>query len=557
MKTVSKFLLALPCALAVLVACGQNPNPNQTSMLGSFEATFDAGSKTAYGRLNTQGVIAESNVTFGTATFTDTTDTTTNTRYLKAVYPVSNNTASAIANLTLYAFNRSSANLGGTGMRTLTNFVGTTSSSDAAQAIKSTHGMTNSSTLTSGQEDFQAFQSSELSSIKTTAVTNGVMSNSDTVLEYGYVARYCTANCSSANPTWSRSIPAGQTGRVTIAYKLPNASVNTSYKFTASFVLSAESTTRVTRSREETTSNAQTRATVLGASQVVLIGSDSDTSSVGSTLRLSNLKTSTNPNYLYPAFNITLQYSSNVSSSFQADFAYAASKWEDIITADISDWGATIGNTPCSLSATGWSSVSSVDDVIIFVDVTNIDGAGNTLAQAGPCSIRSSNKIPIAGVMQFDSADFTAGSTLAKDTILHEMGHVLGIGTLWSTLGIILGNTTTGCDTTYYTGSNGLAEWITFGGTGNIPLETGGGTGTCEGHWKESNFDTELMTGYSDTTTKLSRMTIGALKDIGYSVNYAFADAYTPVSLLRAPLTVQNHANQISEKLFTNPIELR
>jgi hypothetical protein len=562
MNTIQKSLLSIPLALAVLVACGQQPqvSSSRVPILGGFEATFDPQTQTAFGNVQTQGVIAESNVTFGTATFTDTTDTTTNTRYLKAVFPVTNNTSSAIQNLTLYAFNRSSASVGGTGMRTLTNFVGTTSSSDAAQAIKPTHGMTNSSTLTSGQEDFQAFQSSELTSIKTSAVTNGVMTSSDTVLEYGYVARYCTANCSSVgSETWSRTIPANSTGRVTIAYKLPNASVNSAYKFTASFVLSSESTTRVTRSREETTSTVQTRATALGATQVVLVGSDTDTSSVGTTIRLSNLKTSTIPNYLYPAYNITLQYSSNVSSSFQADFGYASSKWEDIITADITAASPTSDDTPCNLSATGWTGVTSVDDVIIYVDVKNLDGVGGTLAQAGPCIVRGSG-LPVIGVMQFDSSDFVAGSTLAKDTILHEMGHVLGIGTLWSTLGFITGNTTSGCDTTFYTGTNGLAEWTTYGGAGNIPLETTGGTGTCEGHWKESNFDTELMTGYADSTVKLSRMTIGALKDIGYSVNYAFADAFSPVSLSLAPIFAQQHDHDdqhIGEVLFTNPTVLR
>jgi hypothetical protein len=565
MNTIQKSLLSIPLGMAVLVACGQQPqvSSSRVPILGGFEATFDPQTQTAFGNVQTQGVIAESNVTFGTATFTDTTDTTTNTRYLKAVFPVTNNTASAISNLTLYAFHRSSANAGGTGMRSLTNFVGTTLSTDAAQAIKPTHGMTTSSTLTTGQEDFQAFQSSELTSIKTSAVTNGVMTSSDTVLEYGYVARYCTANCSSVgSETWSRTIPANSTGRVTIAYKLPNASVNSAYKFTASFVLSSESTTRVTRSREETTNTVQTRATALGATQVVLVGSDTDTSSVGTTIRLSNLKTSTIPNYLYPAYNITLQYSSNVSSSFQADFGYASSKWEDIITADITAASPTSDDTPCNLSATGWTGVTSVDDVIIYVDVKNIDGAGGTLAQAGPCVIRNSG-LPVIGVMQFDSSDFVAGSTLAKDTILHEMGHVLGIGTLWGTLGITTANTTdTSCDANpRYTGTNGLAEWTTYGGAGNIPLETTGGTGTCEGHWKESNFDTELMTGYADSTVKLSRMTIGALKDIGYSVNYAFADAFSPVSLSLAPIFAQqqhDHDDQhIGEVLFTNPTVLR
>ncbi len=562
MKTIHRFLLALPCALAVLVACGQNPNPtsptptpdpiptppSQISVFGAFEATLDAGSGTASGI--TQNVTPNDGLTFGTATFINTTDTTTKTRYLKAIYPVTNNTAGNITNLTLYALNRSSGNLGGTGMKSLSNFVSTTSGSDAAQAMKPTHGMTNSSTITSGQEDFQAFQTSELLSIKTTAISNSVMNDSDTVLEYGFVARYCTTNCGGANPSWSRSIPAGQTGQVTIAYKLPNASITSSYKFTATFVLSTESTTRVTRSREETTSMAQSRATAFGATQVVLIGSDTDTSSVGTTIRIGNVKTSTNPNYLYPVYNITLQFSNNVSSGFKADFNYAINIWQDIITADLPD---VAGNfSPCGNSVPGWSSVSNVDDLLIFVDVAPIDGPFNILGSAGICGLRNGSLLPTAGIMEFDSADFVAGSTRTRDVILHEMGHVLGIGGLWKALGLVTGDTTSGCDTTFYTGTHAKAEWAALGGTGNIPLETTGGPGTCEAHWKESNFDNEIMTGYrnSNVENKLSRMTIGALKDVGYSVNYTFADAYAPLSLTKNPISLQNQSKPMGEELL-------
>ncbi len=561
MKTIQKFLLIFPCALAILVACGKNPTPDPTPdpipdptlAARAFEATFDAGSNTAYGQQN-KVVIAESSVTFGTATFTDTTDIITNTRYLKAVFPVTNNSASVMTNLTLYTFNRASANIGGTGMRTLTNFVGTTSSSDAAQAIKPTHGMTNSSTVTSGQEDFQAFQLSELSSIKSTAITNGAMTNSDTVLEYGYVARYCTANCSGANPTWSRSIPAGQTGQVTIAYKLPNASVNTAYKFIATFVLSTQSTTRVTRSREETTATAQTRATALGATEVVLIGSDKNTSSVGKTIRLSNIKTSTNPNYLYPAFNITLQYSNNVPNSFKADIQYAVNRWEDIIIADVSNYTGLVTPTYCGYTSIipGWSNVSSVDDILIYVDAGALVGAAGL---GSTCLVRNDGLLPVNGVIEINSSALKPGNSETRQVIMHELGHALGLGPLWSALGFVEGDATPfGCDTTYYTGANAKAEWNKFGGSGNIPLETGGGLGTCEVHWKSSNFGRELMA--STGGAAVSRITIGSLKDIGYTVNYAFADAYTPLSLVQNLLTVQQ-ARHLGEKLFIKPIVVK
>jgi hypothetical protein len=73
--------------------------------------------------------------------------------------------------------------------------------------------------------------------------------------------------------------------------------------------------------------------------------------------------------------------------------------------------------------------------------VADIDGVGGTLAQSGPNMKRTATSngqamkdggIPISGTMEFDIADsasgFKDGSLLT--VITHEMGHVLGIGTL-------------------------------------------------------------------------------------------------------------------------------
>lgn len=78
-------------------------------------------------------------------------------------------------------------------------------------------------------------------------------------------------------------------------------------------------------------------------------------------------------------------------------------------------------------------------------------------------------------------ADGTLGSTL-----MHEMGHVLGIGTLWE-------NGNWAADTSWSVrerpirGSKGQAatsEWRALGGSGFVPLESGGGAGTTEAHWE-------------------------------------------------------------------------
>jgi hypothetical protein len=54
--------------------------------------------------------------------------------------------------------------------------------------------------------------------------------------------------------------------------------------------------------------------------------------------------------------------------------------------------------------------------------------------------------------------------------------------------------------------------------------------GTVNSHWREVVLGNELMTGYINSgSNPLSVVSIAAQEDIGYTVNYAGADAYTHV----------------------------
>jgi hypothetical protein len=71
--------------------------------------------------------------------------------------------------------------------------------------------------------------------------------------------------------------------------------------------------------------------------------------------------------------------------------------------------------------------------------------------------------------------------------------------------------------------------------TAYVPVESQGGSGTAGSHWSDSLFNNELMTGYinSGKLNPLSKVTVGSLQDLGYTVNYAAADAYTAGASLR------------------------
>jgi hypothetical protein len=235
-------------------------------------------------------------------------------------------------------------------------------------------------------------------------------------------------------------------------------------------------------------------------------------------------------------FDITLRPLHTMTAPVLAAFTAAAARWQSVITAGVPDQQVTLTAGDCLDDEPGLPP-TTVDDLLITVDVVPIDGAGGILGQAGPCIVSSTDSLARAGVMQFDSADDT--SMLADGTftsvVLHEMGHILGIGTLWDYNRTYLAGA--GGANPTFSGPRGVAEWSALGGTGPVPVENTGGSGTADAHWRESTFFNELMTGWiSAGSNPLSAMTIASLGDLGYHVDRSKADAYTwPLAGAKSP----------------------
>ena len=215
------------------------------------------------------------------------------------------------------------------------------------------------------------------------------------------------------------------------------------------------------------------------------------------------------------SFTIDVRFTGGLSASQQAIFTEAAQRWSEAIIADLP-----------SFRIDG----ELIDDLLILAEGVSIDGPNNVLGQAGPTHVRPDSRIPVKGIMSFDTADLTqleqSGELL--DVIIHEMGHVLGIGTLWSELRLIASS---GTDDPLFIGPAAMREYGRLLGTTNpiaVPVANTGGPGTREGHWREATFDTELMTGFDDPgRNAMSRMTIASLQDLGYQVNLNAADSYS------------------------------
>jgi len=211
------------------------------------------------------------------------------------------------------------------------------------------------------------------------------------------------------------------------------------------------------------------------------------------------------------SFNIQINYTGD--SIYQHLFDSAAERWEQIIIADIPDMQT--------------ETYGLIDDLLIEASINYIDGPGETLAEAGADILRPDSGIPSHGVMLFDSSDIASMEEIGslENVILHEMGHVLGFDHfIFNRLDLSSGFN--------YSGEHAVSAYRTLindPSVNYVPLETGGEEGTAGSHWSEAVFDAELMTGYVGDSTLLpiSLVTVGALEDLGYTVDYSQADSYT------------------------------
>lgn len=233
-------------------------------------------------------------------------------------------------------------------------------------------------------------------------------------------------------------------------------------------------------------------------------------------LGMTNIQSAKSSNATKGRYNITLKYLLPPTERQVEVFEAAAARWERIIIKDVPDVAG-----PIPSAFTGFPDIDTIDDLVIEVALAPIDGPGGILGQAGPQFVRTEDFLSLTGVMFFDvdDLDFLEEIDLFEEVIVHEMGHVLGIGTLWNTAPFGFDRTLrAGPDSNpYFTGRKANVFWNAEGGTNELPIENMGGPGTALGHWRESTLNNELMTGFLNLgENPLSRITAGSMKDLGY-----------------------------------------
>lgn len=227
------------------------------------------------------------------------------------------------------------------------------------------------------------------------------------------------------------------------------------------------------------------------------------------------------------AYSVCVRYvGSGATARVRQAVTTAVERWQRVIVAHVAT--SAIAETANRCFAGEPALNESVEDLLVFVQVTQLDGPGNSAARAGPCTVHFPSGLTQMGLLQLDSADVDGlvAQGVFDGMVAHEFGHVLGFGTLWTSKALLSGS---GTVDPVFTGAGARAQFaalypIYAGAT--VPVENSGDVGTRESHWRRGVFNNELMQGFSSATMPMSRVTVAALGDLGYAVDVSKADPF-------------------------------
>ena len=237
-------------------------------------------------------------------------------------------------------------------------------------------------------------------------------------------------------------------------------------------------------------------------------------------------------------FDIELAVVGDVSPFVEQRLRQAVERWRRIVAqTDFPDTAVLADDDLECFGVRPGFRVAEIEDLLVLATVTT-DVNPRFLAQGGACRTREGSHWPLLAVVKFNEE--LLHQTVAEGYLpavgIHQIGHALGIGTIWDGLGLLRNSSRRnwGADT-HFAGPLAIAAFDAAGGTAytsgaKVPVENRSFQDSNDLHWRASVMGNEVMTssaGLGAGSSPLSAITIQALADFGYTVDVTLADPYT------------------------------
>ena len=230
-------------------------------------------------------------------------------------------------------------------------------------------------------------------------------------------------------------------------------------------------------------------------------------------------------------FSIEFVFLGGFTEEEQEVWHHAANRWEAAIQTEFPDYTfSSAWSGACGYQSINIPEGERIDDLRIYVSKFR---EGNPFLRGyggygAPIALRS-NSLPIIGCIGIATPS-TFSLQRLRQAVLHEIGHVLGIGTIWFSKGMIRELN----GDTHFPGPKAIAAFDQAGGTdyqgAKVPTQRDGF------HWRTSALSGEIMSTVAANPV-ISAITLQALSDMGYSVDLSATDPYVrPSSTAAKPV---------------------
>ncbi len=235
-------------------------------------------------------------------------------------------------------------------------------------------------------------------------------------------------------------------------------------------------------------------------------------------------------------FTITIRMVGSATPTVLSGINAAVARWSGLLSGPVSPVAPVVAAGACGESSFPALNGESTQQLLIFLRVAPV-GSTDVAGLGGSCVVRDGAGFPLLSIVELNSLSPALNDSVAVTKIVeHEIAHGLGFGNIASFFALSSG----GADPRFLgTSANNQANLLKLpasimGTSDELPLDNRPGQ-TVSSHWRLDLLPTELMAP-TLTTGLLTTMTLGALADLGYQVNYTGADSWFAgsVSALRA-----------------------